>query len=339
MHEGRLRVGIVGAGGISHSHAPHWITVGAEVFVYSEIGAESLAAEFGLTVMPTLEALLDAVDVVDICTPTTTHASIAVTAIRAGKHVLSEKPVGMSAAEARSIAIAAHEAGVQAYPAHVVRFFPEYAALHKAIEGGQLGQPAVLRFSRGGAGATSDWFFDDALSGGIILDQIIHDLDQARWLAGEVTRVYAVQNPPTVNGVIPRSVTAHVTLTHASGAISLVQGVWGPPGMEFRTSFDVAGAKGTLRFDSTAPGTVDENLTTASAENSYLPPVTAEESPYLTEIREFAAAFAGGPPPRVSIDDGVLAVALAEAARESIATGKPVDFDTDAILNLEGSIR
>lgn len=334
-----LRVGIVGAGGISHSHAPHWITVGADVFVYSEIGAELLAAEFDLKIMPTLEALLDAVDVVDICTPTTTHASIAVTAIRAGKHVLSEKPAGTSAAEARSIAVAAREAGVQVYPAHVVRFFPEYAALHAAVERGDIGQPAVLHFSRGGAGATSDWFFDDALSGGIILDQMIHDLDQARWLAGEVTQVYAVQNPPTVNGVIPRNVTAHVTLSHASGAISFVQGVWGPPGMEFRTSFDVAGSKGTLRFDSTASDTVDENLTIARAGSSYLPPVTAEESPYLAEIREFAIAFAGGPPPRVSIDDGVVAVALAEAARESIATSQPVDFDTEAILNLEGSIR
>jgi predicted dehydrogenase len=340
----QLRVGIVGAGGISHSHAPHWVTLGADVSVFSVVGAESLAAEFGLRVIPTLEELLDAVDVVDICTPTATHAALSIAAIRAGRHVLCEKPFGRTTAQAQAIAAEARAArargfDVQVYPAHVARFFPEYAALHDAIERGQIGTPAVLRFSRGGAGATSDWFFDDAESGGIILDQMIHDLDQARWIAGEVTRVYAVQNPPTVDGRVPRNVVAHVTLTHASGAISHVQGVWGPPGMEFRTSFDVAGSGGTVRFDSTDRGTVDENLAVSTTANSYLPPTTAEESPYFAEIREFARAFEGGPPPRVTLEDGVIAVALAEAARESIATGAPVDFDTDAIVSLEGSLR
>jgi predicted dehydrogenase len=333
-----LKVGIIGAGGISHSHAPHWITVGAEVSVYSEWGAESLAEEFGLTVQPTLEALLDAVDVVDICTPTTTHAALAVTAIEAGKHVLSEKPVGRTTAQAKAILDAGRLAGVQAYPAHVVRFFPEHWALKNAVDRGDIGAPAILRFSRGGEGATSDWFFDDALSGGIILDQIIHDLDQARWIAGEVIEVYATQNPPTVGDVIPRNVTAHVTLTHESGAISFVQGVWGPRGMQFRTSFDVAGTSGVLRFDSTERGTADENLTTVNAESSYLPPPTAEESPYLTQIREVAAAFAGGAAPRVTMEDGVLAVALAEAARESIATGAPIPFSASAILATEGNL-
>jgi predicted dehydrogenase len=330
----QLKVGIIGAGGISHSHAPHWVTVGAEVSVYSQVGAESLAAEFGLRVVPTLEDLLDDVDAVDICTPTSTHSALSIRAIRAGRHVLCEKPFGLTTTEAQAIAAAAYEAEVQVYPAHVVRFFPEYVALHDAVASGAIGRPAVLRFSRGGAGATSDWFFDDAESGGIILDQMIHDIDQARWIAGEVTRVYAVQNPPTVDGRIPRNVTAHVTLTHGSGAISTIQGVWGPPGMEFRTSFDVAGDLGTVRFDSAEPGTTDENLVSARADNSYLPPGSAEESPYLTEIREFALAFQGGPTPRVRLEDGVIAVALAEAARESIATGEPVDFDTSAVVDL-----
>jgi predicted dehydrogenase len=225
-----------------------------------------------------------------------------------------------------------------------VRYFPEYAALHAAVTDGKIGSPAVLRFSRGGAGATSDWFFDDAESGGIILDQMIHDLDQARWIAGEVTQVYAVQNPPTVDGVIPRIVTAHVTLTHESGAISHIQGVWGPPGMDFRTSFSVSGDGGELHFDSAQAGAMVDNLSTAQHASSYLPPASTEESPYLTEIRDFAQAFQGGHAPRVCLEDGVIAVALAEAARDSIATGSSVDFDTAAVLDpavltLEESIR
>ncbi len=332
-----LKVGLIGSGSVSHSHAPHWVTLGAEVSVFSVKGAEELAAEYGLTVVPSLDDLLGAVDVVDICTPTATHAEVALAAIAAGKHVLCEKPLGRTLAEAKLVAAAAREAGVQVYPAHVVRYFPEYATLHRAVEDGMIGRPAVLRFSRGGSGPTTDWFFDDAESGGIIMDLTIHDLDQARWVAGEVIRVFAVQNPPTVGGRVPRNVATHVTLVHENGAIAHLHGAWGPPGMDFPTAFDVAGETATLRFDHRGARTVLENLAGTGDEPSYLPPTLAEESPYLTEIREIKAAFEGGPAPRVSLDDGVIAVALAEAARTSIETGEPVDFDVAGVLDLQGA--
>jgi myo-inositol 2-dehydrogenase / D-chiro-inositol 1-dehydrogenase len=334
-----LKVGLIGSGSVSHLHASHWVTIGAEVSVFSLHGAEALAARYGLAVIPTLDDLLGAVDVVDVCTPTATHAEVALAAIAAGRHVLCEKPLGRTLEEAKKVAAAAREAGVQVYPAHVVRYFPEYATLHKAVEDGVIGRPAVLRFSRGGSGPTTDWFFDDAESGGIILDLIIHDLDQARWIAGEVIRVFAVQNPPTVDGRVPRNVAVHVTLVHENGAISHLHGAWGPPGMEFPTAFDVAGEVATLRFDHRGGRTVLENLAGTEREPSYLPPTLAEESPYLTEIREFGAAFQGGPEPRVSLDDGVVAVALAEAARRSVDTGAPVDFDVTAALDLQGAAR
>jgi myo-inositol 2-dehydrogenase/D-chiro-inositol 1-dehydrogenase len=300
--------------------------------VYALAGGEELAARYGLTTVGSLEQLLLTADVIDICTPTVTHRELALAAIGAGKSVLCEKPLGRTVEDAKVIAAAARAAHVQVYPAHVVRFFPEYAAMHEAVEQGKIGALAVLRFSRGGEGATSDWFYDEAQSGGIILDQMIHDLDQARWTAGEVVQVFAVQNPPTVHGNVPRNVVVHVTLTHLSGAISHIQGIWGPRGMDFRTSFDVAGDAGALRFDSSAGGTVVENLCTPESGSSYLPPDSADESPYLTQLREMAQAFQGGPTPRVSLDDGIIAVALAEAAQASIATGSAVEFDASTVL-------
>jgi len=323
---------MIGAGGVSHSHAPHWRTLDAQVSVYAEVGADELAKRYGLRAVGSLAELFAVADVIDICTPTVTHRELALAAISADKNVLCEKPLGRTVEDAKVIAATARAANVQVYPAHVVRFFPEYAAMHAAVQQGAIGQPAVLRFNRGGEGATTNWFYDEAQSGGIILDQMIHDLDQARWTAGEVTQVYAVQNPATVDGRIPRNVVAHVTLTHLSGAISHIQGVWGPRGMDFRTSFDVAGDAGALRFDSSAAGTVVENLSTNDDRTSYLPPQTAEESPYLTQLREMAQAFRGGPAPRVCLDDGIIAVALAEAAQESIATGCAIDFDAAAVL-------
>ena len=326
----KLRVGMIGAGGVSHSHAPHWVALGADVSVYALLGTDELATRYGLTAVGTLEQLLLTTDVIDICTTTVTHRELALAAIGAGKNVLCEKPLGRTVEDAKVIAAAAQAADVQVYPAHVVRFFREYAAMHAAVEQGKIGRPAVLHFARGGEGPTSDWFFDEAQSGGIILDLMIHDLDQARWTAGEVVQVYAVQNPPTVNGSIPRNVVVHVTLTHLNGAISFVQGIWGPGGTG--TSFEVAGDAGVLRFDSSAAGTIVENLCTAEAGTSYLPPASAEESPYLTQLREIAEAFQGGLAPRVCLDDGIIAVALAEAAQESIATGSAIEFDASAVL-------
>ncbi|HEY5249766.1 MAG TPA: Gfo/Idh/MocA family oxidoreductase [Dermatophilaceae bacterium] len=326
----KLRVGMIGAGGVSHSHAPHWVALGAEVRVYALVGADRLAARYGLTEVGTLEQLFLTSDVIDVCTTTVTHRELALAAIGAGKNVLCEKPLGRTLEDARVIAAAARAADVQVYPAHVVRFFPEYAAMHGAVAQGKIGRPAVLRFTRGGEGPTSDWFYDEAQSGGIILDLMIHDLDQARWIAGDVVQVYAVQNPPTLNGSIPRNVVVHITLTHLSGAISHIQGIWGPGGTG--TSFEVSGDAGVLSFDSGASGTIVENLCTPEIGTTYLPPASAEESPYLTELREFAAAFQCGPEPRVCLDDGVVAVALAEAAQESIASGFAISFDASALV-------
>jgi predicted dehydrogenase len=132
--------------------------------------------------------------------------------------------------------------------------------------------------------------------------------------------------------VVPRNVVSLATLTHGSGAISQVQGVWGPPGMRFRTSFSISGDAGGLRYSSAAPLTISENLASVEGFADYLPPATAQESPYLTELREICAAFTGGPAPRVTAADGVLAVALCAAARESIMTGRPVPFDAASVV-------
>jgi predicted dehydrogenase len=129
-----------------------------------------------------------------------------------------------------------------------------------------------------------------------------------------------------------------VTLTHRSGALSHIQGVWGPPAMEFRTAFNLAGDAGSLRYDSASNASVVTNLGQQN-ETSYLPAVTGAESPYLTQIREFAAAIAGGPAPRVSYEDGLIALALAEAANESLRSGQAIEFSVPQIAPAQSSAR
>ncbi len=322
----RRRVGIVGAGSITSLHIPFWKRLGWELSVYALQGAESLADRYEIRVQPTMDDLLGSVDAVDVCTSSASHAAVADAAVREGLPVVCEKPMALSFDDALNLAQEAEGRGVRVLPAHVVRFFGQYEAVHRAVSAGALGDLAIVRLVRGGSRPDSDWFLDEAQSGGIVFDLMVHDLDQARWLAGEVRTVDAVQNPATSNGRVPPEVVAHATLTHDTGAISQIQSFWGSPGFTFGPSFDVAGSAGRLVSSPADEVTVFEDLPRLGAEHSYLPPEAAEESPYFTQIREFSRTLLDDAPCRVSVWDGVMAVALAEAVRESMSTGESVDF-------------
>lgn len=321
----RLRVGLVGAGGISHAHAPAWAALGADLSIFSLANAETVAALYGGEVVDSLEQLLERVDIVDVCTPTPNHPATVRAALQAGKDVVCEKPLTRHADDARELIALAEHTGRRLYPAHVVRYFQEYAAAKAAIDAGRLGEPAVLRFTRTGTFPDAPWFADEAASGGIVMDQMIHDLDQAVWMAGPAASVYTTRSRGDGSSRIQ---VANVTLTHAGGAISHCRGVWGASGTQFRYTFHVAGTGGVLRFDSEeSPGfTLDAVASAhAAAGDGFLPSTQFVESPYLLEIREFAQALAGGPSPRVSARDGLCAVELSAAALESLRTGAAVD--------------
>ncbi len=329
-HTQHLRVGLIGAGGITHTHVPAWQELGATIAVFSLAGADALAEQYGLRAVDTLAELLSDVDIVDICAPTPHHREYIEAALQAGKDVICEKPLALTREDCDAIAALAKRLGRQVYPAHVVRFFPEYARAKQAVADGVIGQVAVSRFTRiGEYPSWSEWFGDESLSGGIVMDQMIHDLDIARWISGEVTKVYAVRSisgsepgsEPTSGG---KQVSAQVVLTHHSGAISYVSGVWGAAGTAFTTSYSLAGTGGVLNHDAGTGGSFRLNAGTASPLSSMRPDTSFVESPYLTELREFARAFSTGEVPRVSLEDGARAVELAAAANLSIASGEPV---------------
>ncbi|QZQ55773.1 Gfo/Idh/MocA family oxidoreductase [Curtobacterium sp. TC1] len=331
------RTGLVGAGGIAHAHMPGLLRLGP-VVVYAQDSAEDLAAAFGpaaaaagssIIVVDSLDDLFAAVDVVDVVTPTFAHAEVVRAALAAGKDVVSEKPLARTDADATDLVSRAREAGRHLYPAHVVRFFPAYVRLHEAVTTGLLGDLAVLRFVRSGAfPIRTAWFADRALSGGIVMDQMIHDLDIARWVAGPVTTVSAV-------GVRAGTETepveaAHVLLTHESGAISHVAGIWGPQHLAFSTEYSVTGTRGSLAHRSLDEQDYVADLAVPDAADGFLPEVDPADDPYGLELAEFLGAFAGGAAPRVTAADGAEAVRIANAALESMDTGQPVHLATGA---------
>ncbi|TWD75349.1 myo-inositol 2-dehydrogenase/D-chiro-inositol 1-dehydrogenase [Kribbella amoyensis] len=323
-------VGLIGAGNISHVHAAAWKALGARVLVHSHAGAAEVAEQYGFEAVDSLDEVLAQVEFVDIVTPSATHKELTLAAIKAGRDVICEKPLTLTAADSHELFEAAAAAGVRIYPAHVVRFFPAYSAAYAAVRGGRIGEVAVARFFRQASSpAGAGWYRDVARSGGVIMDLMVHDLDQARWICGEVTSVYAVQSPPTVDGISPVNVAAHVTLTHASGAISHLRATWGATGTQFKSGFSIAGSTGVLEYSSAEDtGYAEELQDGATGGDLLIPASTLGESPYLIQLRELAAALRGGPEPRVTAADGATAVYLAEAARESMATGATIDMTT-----------
>ncbi|ONI72423.1 oxidoreductase [Kribbella sp. ALI-6-A] len=323
-----LTVGLVGAGNIAHVHVAAWKALGARILVHSHAGADELAEGYGLEVAGSLDDLLAGVDFVDIVTPSATHHDVTLAAIKAGRDVICEKPLTLTAAASHELSTAAAAAGVRLYPAHVVRFFPAYKAAYDAVQAGRIGQVAVARFFRQASSpAGAGWYRDVARSGGVIMDLMVHDLDQARWICGEVMSVYAVQSPPTVDGISPVNVAAHVTLTHEGGAISHLRATWGATGTQFKSGFAIAGATGQLQYSSAEDTGYAEELQDGDSGGDLLIPAnTLGESPYLTQLRELALALRGGPEPRVTAADGAAAVYLAEAARASMETGRAIDM-------------
>ena len=319
-----LRVGIVGTGGIARAHLPGWTQLGVDLHCYSQAGAEEFAAESGATVHGTLEELLAAVDVVDVCTPTPAHPEIVRAALDAGKDVICEKPLALDPAEARDLVEHAETAGRRLFPAHVVRYFPQYAAAKQAIDTGAVGNLAVLRFERTGSLPSREWYADEELSGGIVMDQMIHDIDQALWMAGPVSTVYAQQAIATSDSAVR---TAHVVLTHHSGVLSHCRGFWGPAGTAFRYTFDLAGDAGRLQYDSAGDsGIVFDDVASSrqSSGDGFLPDVSVLADPYAAEIVEFMTALSTGAPTRVEAADGALAVEVSRAALDSLRTGRSI---------------
>jgi predicted dehydrogenase len=329
-----MRVGIVGTGFMGVTHAAGWAETGAEIVGFtSESPAESeqLARAYGAEVFLELPALIDAVDVVDVCTPTHLHYPIVLQAAAARKDIICEKPLARHVPEAQEMVRVCREAGVRLLVAHVVRFFPEYALARAQVASGAIGRPGVLRLTRGSyrpKKPVGNWFLDEAKSGGILMDLMIHDFDYARWVAGEVESVFA-RKVTTTHPDAPVDYGLAI-LRHRSGALTHVAGAWAYPPPTFRTGLEIAGERGLIQFDSDVTAPITNLLRRdagSDAPDVALPASPTSESPYTTQIKEFYAALQNDRLARVTAEDGLAAVQIAVAAMESAASGRAVRLE------------
>lgn len=207
---------------------------------------EAFGAQFATRTIDDWKAILDdpEIDAVDICLPTHLHAEKTIQAAEAGKHVLCEKPMALSVADAESMRDACAAAGVQLMIGHCIRFWPEYVFLKDLIDGGTLGKLTSLNLTRYGAfpsWSSDNWLADESLSGGGALDMHIHDTDYALFVKGEPSQMYA-------RGTIDSRGTSHIFSTFEyDDCLIHLEGGWNLPGnapfkMAFRAIFEKGAA-------------------------------------------------------------------------------------------------
>ncbi|WP_431246353.1 Gfo/Idh/MocA family protein [Leifsonia xyli] len=296
-------VAVVGAGRMGQAHASAWAAVGVPVrWAVSPRRRPALRdAPDARWATALEEALADpAVTVVSICTPTPSHAELAVQALEAGRSVLLEKPIALTLEDAQRVEAAASRAPGILMVAHVVRFFPGYAALAERVAAGSVGRARVVRASRiSDAPAGFDWLDDEAQSGGMLVDFAIHDIDQAAAYLGRAVAVTCARGPGSGFGA-----PVATTIEYADGGVAqLLSASDLPEGQPFRTSFEIVGDAGV---DAAEPDAGD---------------AFAAQARYFLECVD-----SGRAPERAPVASAVEALRVALAARESARTGRRVEL-------------
>ena len=256
------------------------------------------------------------VDIVDICVPTPGHVELALEALAAGKHVLCEKPLALSSADAKRIAEAASTARGFFMPCMCVRFWPEWEWLKRAVDEKHYGpvKSAVLR--RVGS-MPAGWFKEGKLSGGAIFDLHVHDTDFIYHLFGKPAGVYSRGYSKT-SGEIDHLVTHYL---FENGPMVVAEGGWTmADGYPFAMKYTVSFERATADYDSSRTPSL---LLYGQGKAETIE--TAKTDGFLGELSYFVECVKTGTrPARVTAEDAVMGLAIIEAEKKSIQTGQTV---------------
>ncbi len=253
----KIGFGFIGCGGIHTRHAPA-IVEHEDAFIacamdVNEEAVERHQEEYGTECGTTeLDHLLahDDVDAVVVCTPTGLHPDHVVAAAQAGKHVLCEKPMALTVAEAERMADACEDSGVTLQIAFVRHFCNQWLKLREIVQSGMIGRPVVWRSVSASSGPASPWFLSKELGGGPFIDGAVHNYDFARFMFGEARRVTA--NLRTMKSDSDAWDTGTGIVDFASGDQLVMCWSWGLPTGDERTmgdgAHDVLGPEGAILF-------------------------------------------------------------------------------------------
>jgi len=346
-----LRVGIIGSGNIARNrHAPAWLKLGdqAEITAISDVvraAAEGVARQITaasgdpVAVYEDYHALIcDAgIDAVDICLPHHLHADAILTAVAAGKHILCEKPMCISLAEADQIVDAVERAGIVYMSGHNELFYPAITAAKEFIDCGGLGTPFILRSHEfpGSYPAAKvpgrppeqtnmvGWRASRAtMGGGVLIDKGYHPTYILLYLAdSEPIEVTAMAN--TYVAQMDGEDTALVLVKFANGAIGQIFTGEGFALPANDAKFHAVGERGEvygMRYD---VHTKPRGFTEPSS-RAFLPDPNGNQRTFDATILHFADSIATERPPIQGVRDGRRVLEVIQAAYRSIAEKRTI---------------
>lgn len=334
----RIRVGVIGLGGMGNAHLRAYRRCsGAQIVAVADLSkarrdagakaaqqpADALTRGGGVAKVRRYEEGHDliadvGVDLVDICAATPAHYDLAMAAIKAGKHVLLEKPVAQSSAQAKRLAIAAAGREKSLMPAMCMRFWPGWTWLKRAVESGRYGRLESASFRRlASRPPMGSFYLDSQASGGAILDLHIHDVDFILWCLG---RPEWVQSSGYIG---PSGGIDHVVTQYGLRDVPLVtaEGSWTmAPGFGFFMQFLVVWQRATVAYGIFPEGPLvllrhgRREVVAVEAGDGY-----DHEIAYLV-----GQAQRGKACERVTFRDAVDAMRVVEAEKRSVACGRRV---------------
>jgi predicted dehydrogenase len=270
------------------------------------------------------------VDLVDLCVPNDAHARMAIEALRAGKHVLVEKPIALSTAEADIMLAVARDAGKLLLVAHVLPFFPEFAFAVEAVRSGRYGSLQAAHLMR--VISKPDWssgIADPSRSGGPAIDLHIHDTHFIGLICGVPRAVHS-------SGIVEDGAVVYLTtqyLYERTGlAVSCVSGALSQSGRPFAHGFELYFQRATLAFEFAnlgGQGHVCTPLSVILPDGTVERPELAAGDPvdsFALELNVATQAAASGvEPPQLSGDLARQALMLCLAEIESVKTRKVIE--------------
>ena len=325
-----VRFGLLGAGRIGKVHAKA-ITAnpGARLVAVADAmpkAADDIAAQYGCEIR-TINQIMTATDIdaVVICTPTDTHADLIEQFTKAGKAIFCEKPIDLDVERVKACLKVVDAAGGTLMVGFNRRFDPHFMAVKAVIDRGEIGDVEMVQITSRDPGAPPVDYIKR--SGGIFRDMTIHDFDMARFLLGEEVDTVTAHASNLVDKAIGAAGdydSVSVILTTASGKHATIsnsrRATYG-----YDQRIEVHGSKGAVSAENQRPVSIE----VANASGYTRPPLhdffmTRYTEAYANEISTFIDAVESKSVASPSGLDGLIALALADAALKSVAEQRAV---------------
>ncbi len=327
-----MNVGLLGAGRIGRLHAETIASHSeSSLHAVSDIDSDSakeLAIQYGVSVKPADDVISDPnVDAILIATSTDTHSEFIEKASLSGKAVLCEKPVDLNLNRAKECLDKVSTANNSIMIGFNRRFDPNFAQLKKSLDNGEIGNRELLTITS----------FDPApppisyikTSGGLYRDMMIHDFDLSNFIMGELPISISAVGHSLVDPAISVAGdvdTAVVTMSYADGKIAVIKNsrraAYG-----YDQRIEILGSEGLLQAENIAENSVVKSTTVGvlSAKPKYFF-LERYVGAFKAEWDAFVKSIRNHKPVPVNLEDGVAALAMAEAATQSQNTGKSIQL-------------